>query len=95
MRVIIILWVLIILSYQTAFSQQRDSVLYLSNNSFEATTNASGSNGDYIQLPALGALANGNFTIETWFKVTDVTRSFQRIFEAGTGNSNNILSIGF
>ncbi|MDI9336809.1 MAG: T9SS type A sorting domain-containing protein [Alphaproteobacteria bacterium] len=76
-------------------AQTRDSILYFSNNSFQTTTDATGSNGDYIQLPSLGSLANGNFTVETWFKVVDRTRSFQRIFEAGTGQNNNVLSIGF
>ena len=72
-----------------------DSILKLSNNSFQTSTNATGSNGDYIILPNLGDLANGDFTIETWFKISDINRNYQRIFEAGTSPNNNIISIGF
>ncbi|MDI9337785.1 MAG: glycine-rich protein [Alphaproteobacteria bacterium] len=69
--------------------------MFLNNNSFQTTTDASGSNGDYIQLPSLDSLAKSNFTIEVWFRVSDKSRSFQRIFEAGTQPGNNVLSIGF
>ena len=81
----------------------QDSILSYSNNSFQTTTNAR-TNGDYIRLPNLSPLFQSNgihvgdtFTIQTWFRVTSLTRNWQRIFESGTPSGStflNTISIG-
>ena len=95
MRLFIVFLYFLFLGFFKLTAQSKDSILFLNNNSFQTTTDASGSNGDFIQLPSLDSLAKSNFTIEVWFRVSDKSRSFQRIFEAGTQPGNNVLSIGF
>ncbi|MCX8480948.1 MAG: LamG domain-containing protein, partial [Sediminibacterium sp.] len=70
--------------------------------SFQMTTSAnnlfnnSQNNTDNITLPTLTLLSN--YTIETWFKVVDKTKTGQRIFESATStlgvSDRNDLSIG-
>ena len=70
----------------------RDTILGFKNAYMSFTIDANGSNGDFINLPTIN-LSN-NFTIEAWVKLNDITRNYQRIFEAGFGPNNNMISIG-
>ncbi|MDI9338257.1 MAG: glycine-rich protein [Alphaproteobacteria bacterium] len=74
-----------------------DSVLGFSTAYFETSTNGTGGNGDYLQLPNLDM--SGSFTIETWFKSKIQVGGWNKIFDFGKslngiGTSDGVL-LGF
>ncbi|MCX8472674.1 MAG: LamG domain-containing protein, partial [Sediminibacterium sp.] len=71
----------------------RNVILSFYNNSLQTTTEGTGGNGDYVQLPALDM--SGKYTIETWFKNTEILGGWRRLFDFGSGPNGNGVLFGF
>ena len=84
-------------SVQTSFTLQinqlTDTILYFNNSAFQSTTSATGSNGDYINLPTLNL--DSNYTVETWFNLNANTgTNFPFIYNIGGWGNNSSNSNG-
>ena len=82
-----------ILVFNTIYSQFTDSITLYKNTSFQSTTNSTGSNGDYINLPTL--ILDSNYTVETWFNLNASTgTSYPFIYNFGGWGNNSSNSNG-
>ncbi|MCX8480681.1 MAG: hypothetical protein ORN58_02050, partial [Sediminibacterium sp.] len=78
--------------YINVSTTSKDSIIGYKNAYYTLNTDATNIGGDYIGLPNTD-LPN-NFSIEAWVKLTDITRNYQQIFDAGNAANNHVISIG-
>ena len=76
--------------YINVLKTSQDTILGFKNAYMTFTTNNLNGSGDYLNLPSINL--SKNFTVEAWVKLNDITRDYQRIFDAGSGY-NSIFTI--
>ena len=93
MKIKICIFFISILLFNKIYTQISDSVVFYKNTSFQSTTNSTGSNGDYINLPTL--ILDSNYTVETWFNLNASTgTNYPFIYNFGGWGNNSSNSNG-
>ena len=78
---------------RVTFIENFNKAFLYKNTSFQSTTNSTGSNGDYINLPTL--ILDSNYTVETWFNLNPSTgTSYPFIYNFGGWGNNSSNSNG-